>query len=92
MLQNAYLLAKIGADTAENNRNLAESLPKIGNYPSRSTTRAPRFKRAQRRRGGRAHEKPERGGHPPVEAARQVRERLEPRFGLTLSSYGFLST
>ena len=33
MLQNAYLLAKIGADTAENERNFAENLPKIGNYP-----------------------------------------------------------
>ena len=32
MLQNAYFLAKIGADTAENERNFAESLPKIGNY------------------------------------------------------------
>ena len=27
---NAYLLAKIGADTAENERNFAEILPKIG--------------------------------------------------------------
>ena len=26
MLQNAYLLAKIGADTAENERNFAEKL------------------------------------------------------------------
>ena len=34
MLQNAYLLAKIGADTAENERNFAENLPKIGNYPT----------------------------------------------------------
>ena len=34
MLQNAYLLAKIGADTAENERNPAENLPKIGNYPT----------------------------------------------------------
>ena len=34
MLQNAYLLAKIGADTAENARNFAENLPKIGNYPT----------------------------------------------------------
>ena len=33
MLQNAYFLAKIGADTAENERNFAEILPKIGNYP-----------------------------------------------------------
>ena len=34
MLQNTYLLAKIGADTAENERNFAENLPKIGNYPT----------------------------------------------------------
>ena len=34
MLQNAYLLAKIGADTAENERNCVEILPKIGNYPT----------------------------------------------------------
>ena len=34
MLQNAYWLAKIGADTAENERNFAENLPKIGNYPT----------------------------------------------------------
>ena len=34
MLQNAYFLAKIGADTAENERNFAEIMPKIGNYPS----------------------------------------------------------
>ena len=34
MLQNACLLAKIGADTAENERNFAEMLPKIGNYPT----------------------------------------------------------
>ena len=27
MLQNAYLLAKIGADTAENEQHLAEILP-----------------------------------------------------------------
>ena len=33
MLKNAYLLAKIGADTAENERNFAENLPKIGNRP-----------------------------------------------------------
>ena len=34
MLQNAYSFAKIGADTAENERNYAENLPKIGNYPT----------------------------------------------------------
>ena len=32
MLQNAYLLAKIGADTAENEQNFAENLPKTDNY------------------------------------------------------------
>ena len=34
MLQNAYLVAKIGADTAANERNFAEILPKTGNYPT----------------------------------------------------------
>ena len=34
MLLNAYLLAKIGADTPENERNFAEILPKTGNYPT----------------------------------------------------------
>ena len=31
---NTYFLAKIGVDTAENERNSAENLPKIGNYPT----------------------------------------------------------
>ena len=34
MLQNAYFLAKIGADTAENEQHFAEILSKIGNYPT----------------------------------------------------------
>ena len=34
MLEDAYLLAKIGADTAENERKFAENLPKFGNYPT----------------------------------------------------------
>ena len=34
MLQNTYFLAKIGADTAENEQHFAEILPKIGNYPT----------------------------------------------------------
>ena len=29
MLSNEYLLAKIGADTAENEQNVAEILPKV---------------------------------------------------------------
>ena len=34
MLKNAHWLAKFGADTAENQRNFAENLPIIGNYPT----------------------------------------------------------
>ena len=34
MLKNAYSPAKIDADTAENELNFAEILPKIGNYPT----------------------------------------------------------
>ena len=34
MLKNAYLLAKIGADTAENELTFAENLPNIGNCPT----------------------------------------------------------
>ena len=34
MLSNAYFLAKIGADTAENEQHFAEILPKTGNYPT----------------------------------------------------------
>ena len=30
--ENAYCLAKIGADTAENEQHFAENLPKIGNH------------------------------------------------------------
>ena len=43
MLQNAYLLAKIGADTAENERNFApKNCPKIGKYPpTRCAPRGP---------------------------------------------------
>ena len=32
LLHNAYSLAKIGADTAENEQHFAEILPKTGNY------------------------------------------------------------
>ena len=34
MLQNAHFLAKIGADTAKNEQQFAEILPKTGNYPT----------------------------------------------------------
>ena len=42
MLQNAYFLAKIGADTAENEQHFAEILPKIGNDPTGRGVRAAR--------------------------------------------------
>ena len=34
MLQNAYLVAKIGADTAENEQHFAKILRKTANYPT----------------------------------------------------------
>ena len=34
MLYNAYLLAKIGADTAKNEQHFAKILPKTGNFPT----------------------------------------------------------
>ena len=34
MLQNAYFLAKIGADIAENEQHFAEFLPTTGDYPT----------------------------------------------------------
>ena len=41
MLQNAYLLAKIGADTAENEQHFAKNLRKTDNYPTGRPRRAP---------------------------------------------------
>ena len=40
MLQNAYLLAKIGADTAENERNFAKILTKLATALRAATTPA----------------------------------------------------
>ena len=40
MLQSAYFLAKIGADTAENEQHFAEILPKIGNCAGPGQQRA----------------------------------------------------
>ena len=63
MLQNAYFLAKIGADTAENERNSAENLPKICNYPTGPLPRrhdvaepAPDPRRAERAAQGHGRE------------------------------------
>ena len=42
MRQNAYLFAKIGADTAENDRIFSENLPKIGNCVGAGARAGPR--------------------------------------------------
>ena len=42
MLQNAYFLAKIGADTAENERNFAKKLPGAGGADGAGRAGAPR--------------------------------------------------
>ena len=42
MLQNEYFLAKIGADTAENEQHFAEFLTKTSNYPTGPRHRRPR--------------------------------------------------
>ena len=49
MLQKAYFLAKIGADTAENERHFAENLPKSGNYPTTLLRAVPGRERGPRR-------------------------------------------
>ena len=48
MLQNAYLLAKIGADTAENEQHFAEILPKTSKTEPVMSSQA----RLRQRRGG----------------------------------------
>ena len=53
MLKNDYLLAKIGADTAENEQHFAENLPKIGNYPTGPEARRGPQERATGRPPGR---------------------------------------
>ena len=48
MLQNAYFLAKIGADIAENEQHFAEILRKFGNYPTDPPGRGvPRAQKAE---------------------------------------------
>ena len=75
MLQNAYFLAKIGADTAENERHFAEHLPKIvGSRSSASSTL-----------GGRSHEEARLAALQEARAlARENRARREeiPRRGM----------
>ena len=50
MLQIAYLLAKIGADTAENERDFAEILPKCAHARRGRPARRPRRSARPRRR------------------------------------------
>ena len=50
MLTNAYLLAKIGADTAENEQHLAEILPIGRCVADRRRTPSPRARSARARR------------------------------------------
>ena len=57
MLTNAYFVAKIGADTAENEQHFAEILPKTGNYP---TGTASPLAPGRHRRGDRGEEPRER--------------------------------
>ena len=55
MLQNAYFLAKIGADTAENERHFAEILPIGRRVADRGEhVAAEAFRAARRRPGARA--------------------------------------
>ena len=49
MLKNAYLLAKIGADTAENERNFAENLPKFGKFCENLQKKSKIFSNFQRK-------------------------------------------
>ena len=60
MLQNAYFLAKIGADTAENEQHFAEILPKTGNYPTGPPDRSERRTASRPQRGGPRCGSPER--------------------------------
>ena len=54
MLKDACLLAKIDADTAENERHFAEMLPNIGKFLARATGFGERAGEGRRgRRGGR---------------------------------------
>ena len=50
MLQNAYFLAKIGADTAENEQHFAEILPKTCNSPTGPLPHYPACARSSLRR------------------------------------------
>ena len=62
MLQNAYFLAKIGADTAENEQHFAEIFPTdaLRNFPKRRVRRLQTFRPAEVRRAERHERLPRR--------------------------------
>ena len=84
MLKNAYLLAKIGADPAENEQHFADNLPKIGNYPTGAIA-ASSFQRRVLRRpadgAGRARARGEeqRGGRARAPERPAPRRRVDGR-------------
>ena len=65
MLKNANLLAKIGADTAENEQHFAKNLPKTGNYPTGRELRLPQRLPGAGRRPLEAPASPPAGTAPP---------------------------
>ena len=73
MLQNAYLLAKIGADTAENEQHFAEILPTTGN-----SRRMLNVRRGRQASGASAGE-PAAGRRPYRSVAREVWSNSEFR-------------
>ena len=78
MLQNAYLVAKIGADTAENEQHLAEILPRNG----RRGYEDPTWPRRPCRAGSPGCRRPP--GAPP-----RCRRRSCAKFGFILGKDGF---
>ena len=82
MLQNAYLLAKIGADTTENERIFAEILPKIGNEPAGPTPGSPLDRDGVVR--GRPVRRPRTGRRPRLGWAEGSAARPRPGLGLRL--------
>ena len=74
MMQNAYFLAKIGADTAENERIFAENLTKFFELPTKTKITANLCKRPARPGGARGDVEPRGGG-----AGGDERDAAEPR-------------
>ena len=75
MLQNAYFLAKIGADTAENERKFAENLPKIGWWQLASGRRPRTPARSLRTRASRRRARASRGARTRARRGPRTRRR-----------------